>query len=110
MDTHGLEPVSYTHLEDAHAVFHFAYRLRVYNISRAVVARDMQGQIQAGVSKAIKLKFFASNSRLIRSSLLPSTTRFSFEMCIRDSLFTVHYYFLPFQNSRKISKKLKVKK
>ena len=32
-------------IENTHAVFHFAHRLRVYNISRAVVARDVQGQI-----------------------------------------------------------------
>ena len=41
----GVHKLAACEIENTHAVFHFAYRLRVYNISRAVVARDMQGQI-----------------------------------------------------------------
>ena len=41
----GVHKLAAREIENTHAVFHFAYRLRVYNISRAVVARDVQGQV-----------------------------------------------------------------
>ena len=64
----GVHKLAAREIEDAHAVFHFAYRLRVYNISRAVVARDVQGQV---IRRAEKTASISSTVSTPLISLLP---------------------------------------